>query len=144
MSLGEFLNQSIVTTLISLIGASFVAAYLSERWQRRSKMYDLRLNQIREIIEVYHKYVRLVKGNVSELHGKPFDDLHATLSSHNKLNLCMFKSRKIFDNWEHVCQNLASIRNERLHNKEIEWDEKMDDIRERSNEAINLMFKELI
>lgn len=144
MSILDFLNQSIVTTLISLIGASFVAAYISERWQRRSKMYDLRLTQIRGVITLYHNYLRLVKGDVKELEGKSFDELHASIISLNKLNKCLFKSEKVYLNWDLVCQNLSSIRNDRLHGKKIDWDEKVDPIREKAEDAINIMFKELI
>ncbi|NOU18595.1 MAG: hypothetical protein HOO91_13650 [Bacteroidales bacterium] len=144
MSILEFFDKPIVTTLISLIGVSFVAAYISERWQRRSKMYDLKLNQIREIISAYHHYLRLVKGDVNDLNGKPFDEIHALVISLNKLNKCMFKSEKIYPNWDYVFQNLSSIRNDRIHSKEINWDERIDPLREKADEAIDIMFKELI
>lgn len=144
MSFKDFINQDIVTTLVSLIGASFVAAYISEKWQRRSKMYDLKLKQANDIIAVYHKYLRLVKGDINELKGKSFDEIHSTMVSLNKINQCLFKSGKIYSDWDHVYQNFASIRNERLHNKEIDWDEKISPIREKADEAMHLMFKELI
>lgn len=144
MNILDFLNKPIITTLVSLIGASFVAAYISERWQRRSKMYDLKLNQIKEISSTYHHYVRLVKGEISELQGKSFDDLHASINALNKLNKCLFKSKIIFDNWELVSQNLSSIRNDRMHDNDFDWHERMDPIREKSDEALDIMFKELI
>jgi hypothetical protein len=144
MKLWDFLNSPIFLTVLGLFWASFGSAYIAHLLQKRSRYYDIRLQQIRDILLYYHNYFRIIKSSDERIVSEEFYDTHARFQSCNKLNLVLFKDNDIFSNWQYVSQLFANVRNKILKDRICENEEEFEAIRKKADIATKAMFNELI
>src|SRR5690242_20592492 len=57
------LNSPLSLTLIGLAWASTVTSWIAALWQKRAYQHEVRMECAKNILTIYHEYIRLLKGN---------------------------------------------------------------------------------
>lgn len=142
MTIWEIVNSPLILTIIGLLWGSIVTTWITALWQKRAYRHEVKLGCAKNILAIYHEYIRLFKGNTELLAGKEFDGINARLYTEVKISKLVFKNKDVGNQWKLVARSLASIRQLRLEKSKL-VDEKLDDIYEKASIATELMFKEL-
>ena len=142
MTIWDVVNSSLVLTLIGLLWGSIVTTWITATWQKRAHQHDLKLGCAKNILSIYHDYIRLLKGNPDSLSGKEFDSVNARLYTEVKIAKLIFRNKDIGKEWKSVAGSLANIRQLRLEKSKL-TDEKLDSVYDKATKATELMFKEL-
>lgn len=143
LAIWDIFNSPLVLTILSLLWGALVASTIAELWQRRARRQQLRAQQTKDMLSVYHRYVRLLRGNPSQLDGPRFDDIHAQFLSLNKLNLLLFRTHQIYDDWAHVATTLTAARGRLMKGDTCHWRALFDEIRPTAEAATTTMFREI-
>ena len=142
MTIWEIVNSPLILTIIGLFWGSLVTTWITATWQKRAYQHEVKLENAKNILSIYHDYVRLLKGNVESLSGKEFDSTNARLYTEVKIAKLIFRNKEVGKQWKSVAGSLANIRQLRLEKSEF-VNEKLDDVYDKATIATESMFKEL-
>lgn len=142
MNIWEVANSPLILTLIGLVGGSIVATWLTGLWQKRAHQHEIRLECAKNILSIYHEYIRLLKGKPEFLIGKEFDSINARLYTQVKISHLVFKNKEIAKQWRSVAGSLANVRQLCLEKSKL-VNEKLDSTYDKAAVATELMFKEI-
>ena len=142
MTTWEIINSPLTLTIISLIWGSIITTWITASWQKRAYRHEIKLECAKNILSIYHEYIRLVKGNPEFLKGKEFDSINGRLHTEIKIAKLIFKDKEVAHHWKSVAGSLANVRKLCQENSNLVG-EKLDDIYNKANSATELMFKEL-
>ena len=119
VSIWEVLNSPIILTTISLLWGALVASQISLLLQKRSYKYQARMQYAKEILDVYYKYIRILRrGDPESLKTDEFDDIHVHMLSLSKSAKALFTDQLIADELKTVCDSLPTIRDYIINKKQ--------------------------
>ena len=139
----EIINSPIFLTLISLVWGSFIASAMTYMWQKQSHNHELRLAFIKEILTVYHQYIRLLKGNIENLKGEDFDEIHGNMRTLVNVSKILFRNTEINQGWEYVSNLMTTVRSCRLEGKFSKADKLLLEAFKEKNNVTEKMYKAL-
>lgn len=142
MTIWDIVNSPVALTVIGLLWGSIVTTWITATWQKRAHQHEIKLECAKNILSIYHDYIRLLKGSLDSLSGKEFDNINARLYTEVKIAKLIFKNKDVSKQWKSVAGSLANIRQLRLEKSKL-TDEKLDDVYDKATMATELMFKEL-
>lgn len=144
MSTWQILNSPLVLALVGLLWGTLVASTVTARWQRRSRRQDLRIQHIRDLLDTYHEYIRILKSADGTLAGRDFDLVHAQLFSLSKMSAVIFDDPQIETQWKGVAQSMATLRDLKLKGRGAGFEEKLREVCVQADLATNSMLEEVL
>jgi hypothetical protein len=144
MSLWALVNSPIVVAGVSFFLAGVVGAALSHRWQRCAKLIEIQLMQFRELETAYHRYYRLLNGDVSRLGTEDWEAAHVQLHSLSKSNRPLFRTELARTGWANVVQHMATLRDLRLKGEVANMRDRLDEIRTLAEQVRCATIKEIV
>ena len=144
MSYSDLINSPIFIALVGLAWGSLVASGVSAFWQKRSHLYEVKLQYTQNIISAYQDYTRLIRSDVIQEPEKGYDILHPRIVSYSRIIEFIFKNKSIGRGWKKIVDNLSSAYDLRLQGRNRSVVERqLDDIYPKADLLIQMMFKEL-
>lgn len=123
---------------------TLVASTVTAQWQRRSRRQDLRIQHIRDLLDTYHEYIRILKSTDGTLGGRDFDLVHAKLFSLGKMSAVIFDDPRIETLWKGVAQAMATLRDLKLKGKGADFEERLREVCFQGELATNSMLEEVL
>ena len=93
MSYSDLINSPIFIALVGLVWGSLVASGVSAFWQKRSHLYEVKLQYTQNIISAYQDYTRLIRSDVIQEPEKGYDILHPRIVSYSRIIEFIFKNK---------------------------------------------------
>ena len=110
MDIGAILNAAITQTLLTVILGGFIAALISERWQRKRNRNQLRMDELRQIVSSYQRYFRLLQSDDLTSISAALDDSQVRLLSHGKISPIVFDMPGLDAEFGKLVSRLANAR----------------------------------
>jgi hypothetical protein len=104
MSYSDLINSPIFIALVGLVWGSLVASGVSAFWQKRSHLYEVKLQYTQNIISAYQDYTRLIRSDVIQEPEKGYDILHPRIVSYSRIIEFIFKNKSIGRGWKKNCR----------------------------------------
>ena len=103
MKLWDLINSDFSITLLSFLLGGIIVTWLSSMLQRKSQKHSVRLLFIRELIGIYHDYIRFLRRDEKINNYEEFDELHTEMLSKS------YMANIIFD--EELGKDIRSLAN---------------------------------
>jgi uncharacterized protein YjbJ (UPF0337 family) len=140
MTIWEILNSPFFLTIVSIVLGGVIATIISAAWQRRAQRHSLRMTLTKEILNLYHDYIRYIKNDdMSDAVGE-FDKLHAGFISKAKMAKVLFDD-EIEGKLKKIANKLATVHDLKIHGREQKAKSKYQDLFEDADEVLEKLFQ---
>lgn len=109
MDIGAILNAAITQTLLTVILGGFIAALISERWQRKRNRNQLRMDELRQIVSSYQCYYRFLHSKDLASREARLNDCQVRLLSHGKISPIVFDIPGLDEEFRKLVSRLANV-----------------------------------
>jgi len=141
----ELLNQPLSITIVSFFLGSFLASYISAKWQKHAQRHSVRLELMRDMLKCYQEYMRFLrrKDMTNDDLQHEFDRLHPELVSKAKMVKVLYNSN-IGKRMEDLTQKMANAHNLKKQDNQEKVVEKCKEIYQLADDIFETMYHDLI
>ena len=142
MNLWDIVNSPLVITIVSFILGGLLVAVVSAKLQQRAQRHAVRLSVTRELLSIYHEYIRFLRHADDPGDEAEFDRIHAEFMSRTRITRVLF-SRSINDELISLAKRLANIQQLRRDGEVKHIQPKLKDAYQHAETIFESMFMEL-
>ena len=142
MSPWGVLNSPLVITVVSFALGGLLVAVVSAKLQQRAQRHSVRLAITREILGVYHEYIRFLRRPKEAGDEAEFDRIHAELMSLTRITRVLF-SEATNHELGRLAKRLANVQQLRREDNTEHFQEKLTDAYRHAESIFETMFTEL-
>jgi uncharacterized coiled-coil DUF342 family protein len=140
VTIWEILNSPFFLTITSISLGGIIATTISAAWQRKSQRHSLRITLTKEILDLYHDYIRYIKNADVPEAVETFDRLHSGFISKAKMAKVLFND-EIESKLKKIANKLATVHDLKIHGRVQKAKSKYQDLFEDADEILEKLFQ---
>lgn len=142
MNLWDFLNSPLVITVVSFALGGLLVAFVTARLQQRAQRHSVRLAITQQLLDVYHEYIRHLRGPIESNNEADFDRVHAELMSRSRITKVLF-GKSTSHELERLANRLANVQQLRKTGQHSHVPVKLSEAYRHAEQIFESMFQEL-